>query len=140
MTDITLSGHAYRISRLGALTQFHLARKFAFVLFGLSSITDPKDATDQAEAFSRAICAMAGNLSDAEVNDSINLAFSAVSRQETNGAWAPVVTRDGKTLTYQDITMTDMLKLVWYVIKEHDLQSFFTVPRSASTEEAPQPA
>jgi len=128
MTEIEVNGNTYRIGKLSALNQFHLARKLSPAIASLGgavsslSSSEAPLAQDQwllaaLEPVSRVVAAMP----EADVNYVISLSLSVVQRQD-DSRWAQVQ-KNGQMM-YADIEMSTMFRLVVEVTKEN-LGSFF---------------
>jgi hypothetical protein len=112
MTEIELNGHKYRIGKLPAKAQFHIARRLLPLLSSLSDLTGGE--AKALEAIGRAI----GALSDAEADYVLFGLLRAVSRRIEGGGWSAVVAGEA-SLAYDDINMMTMLKLAGEVFREN---------------------
>lgn len=131
--EFEVNGIKYRVAKLDAMKQFHVARKLApiFSMFaehfgkapgGKASAAQDIDFMSVLGPLAEAI----GNLPDASAEFIINTCLDAVTRLDGAG-WAKVRTTQ---IMYPDIDMTVMLQLVWRVL-EANLSAFFSADRSA---------
>src|SRR5438045_2587326 len=121
----------YRISRLGAMQQFHVARRLAPLLTAFGDIAAAKKvATDNMLQAIKPIASVLSTMSDEDVEYIIQTCLSVCERkQEINAAnfvWANVQERTSKTICFQDIDMSIMVELTVAVIQEN-LGSFFPI-------------
>lgn len=127
-------GHVYRFGRLDAMKQFHVTRRLAGLLAGLSG-TLPQAATGGQPDPERLGMAALGPLADAlaKMDDDaaefvIHTCLGAVTRKQgKDGGWARVSV-DG-SLMFQDIGMPAMLTLVWHVLQGFLPDFFGALPR-----------
>lgn len=125
--ELEINEKTYKIGKLTAMQQFHIARRLAPALWalgaaanGAESITSLNDSSifgalgPVAEAISK--------MSDEDVNYVIQSCLGVVSRQEPKG-WARVQASNGH-LMFEDIDMATMMQITFAVIKEN-LGNFF---------------
>lgn len=129
MSIFKLNGHNYRIQRLDVFQCYDLASRLAPVC-GILAMS--KDRAAMIEGFPRALASLTGGMSSDERRNSLHIALAAVSRVEGDSV-VPVCV-DG-VMQYQDIEMTDMLRLVCEVLVVNKIIDFFSVPESKSTVE-----
>lgn len=152
MTELEISGNAYRINTMPAMTQFHVMRKLGPVLPGIvpmlaqAAAAIPHEGEGQGEGSAMAtvdgVAAIAiaaqplldglAAMADADAEYVINHCLSAVMRKDTGGKSWSAVHRDGVTM-FDDIDMSSSMQLVWAVLREN-YTAFF---RAASTALAP---
>lgn len=87
-----------------------------------------KDRTVLRKNFGKAFCAMTANMQAEDVESVNNLCLSSVMRLQSNNVWANVMVNG--QLMFVDISLNDMLDLIWHVIEEHRLVDFFDEPPS----------
>lgn len=107
--ELELDGHTYRIGKLDARAQFHIVRRLAPVLGELApALQGGKGGLDALPLIATAVA----KLSDADADYCIFGLLKVVHRKQPNGlGWGPVATEN--LLMYDDIGMTQMLKLAW---------------------------
>lgn len=150
MTELEISGNAYRINTMPAMTQFHVMRKLGPVLPGIvpmlaqAAAAIPHEGEGEGSAMATvdgvAAIAMAAqplldglaSMADADAEYVINHCLSAVMRKDTGGKSWSAVHRDGVTM-FDDIDMIGRMQLIWSVLREN-YAGFF---RAASTALAP---
>ncbi len=134
MSEIVINQKTYMVGRLTPKQQLHLARRLLPLFVGVAPALDldkglptiegstPKataelDLTSMAP-FVEALAQMSDEAVDAIVDPCL-----AVTSRKVGEAWAPVMPRPGQ-LMFQDMSVVDMLSLVWAVISEN-LGNFF---------------
>ncbi|WP_374572789.1 phage tail assembly chaperone [Phenylobacterium sp.] len=134
MEAIEIAGHTYKIGRLDARRQFHVARRLVPIMGALAGAL--QDATaNLLEALGPIGDAMAA-MPDTDADYVVSACLSTVERQIPGGAgWGPVQASNGG-LMYDDIDLATMLRLVAAVIREN-LGDFFSGLASMSGQEAP---
>lgn len=123
--EIEIKGKEYKAGRIDARKQFHIVRRLAPVMGGVSKGGDPIDA----------IAGAISSLSDADADYVVFGLLACVKRKQDNGlGWAPVC-RD-TSLMFDDIGMADMIQLAVLAFKEN-MSDFFDVVRSTLKEQQP---
>lgn len=121
--EIEISGHAYRLAKLDAMTQFHITRRLGGVL---AAIRGGADNGDILALLMQAI----GELSDADTEYVIGKCLTGCMRKQDGDAGWAAVYRHGQMI-FSDIAMPDMLRLTWATLQAN-LSDFFTSLRSGS--------
>lgn len=118
--ELELDGHTYRIGKLDARAQFHIVRRLAPVLGELApALQGGKGGLDALPLIATAVA----KLSDADADYCIFGLLKVVRRKQPNGlGWGPVATEN--LLMYDDIGMTQMLKLAWEALT-FNMSGFF---------------
>lgn len=120
MSDIAeIGGQKYRIGRIDARKQFHVARRLAPLLAGLGSLSG------KGEGFATAVAPLAEALSsmpDSDVDYVLDVCLGACQRVQPNGHAAPIMARG--ELMFEDIDMAQMVQIAIRVIQQN-LGSFF---------------
>jgi len=118
--ELELDGHTYRVGKLDARAQFHTVRRLAPVLGELApALQGGKGGLDALPPIATAVA----KLSDADADYCIFGLLKVVSRKQPNGlGWGPVSTEN--LLMYDDIGMTQMLKLAWEALT-FNMSGFF---------------
>ena len=117
---VEINGQSYRIGRLDAKKQFHVARRLAPLLAGLGGALK-----GEAKGFAEMVSPIAealAKMSDEDSDYVIDTCLAVVARQQGSD-WAGVMARNGG-LMFQDIDLPAMLRLAVAVI-QHNLGSFF---------------
>lgn len=121
MSDmIEVGGQQYRIGRLDAKKQFHVARRLAPLLAGLGGALQ-----GESKGFTQLVTPIAealSKMSDEDTDYVIDTCLAVVQRQ-SNNQWASVMVRNGG-LMFQDIDMAQMLQLTVAVV-QGNLGNFF---------------
>jgi len=115
MTEFTINGHTYKIGKLNALTQFHVARRIAPVVSGLGIFIEVAKADPLAAI--GPVAEAIGKMTDADSEYVIYTCLGAVQRKQpgVNLGWGPVTSSGG--LMYDDIDLPVMLQLVFHVLQ-----------------------
>ncbi|MFM0044125.1 phage tail assembly chaperone [Paraburkholderia sediminicola] len=116
---VEVGGHQYRIGRIDARKQFHVARRLAPLLAGMGG------APDRGEGFAAFLGPLSdalSGMSDEDVDYVLDACLGVCHRIQPSGHPAPVMTRSG--LMFEDIDMGQMIQLAIKVIQEN-LGGFF---------------
>jgi hypothetical protein len=126
--ETTLNGKQYRIGKLSAMKQFHVARRVAPALTGLVSAFGgaTADQADFAKALGPLVDAVA-KMPDADAEYVLGTCLSVVSRQTDPTTWAPVW-RD--QMVFDDIDLKTMVQLAAKVIQDNLGNTFGALPAS----------
>lgn len=120
MNDIVeVGGQKYRIGRIDARKQFHVARRLAPLLAGMS-------AGGQGEGFAAFIGPLTdalSGMSDEDVDYVLDVCLGVCQRIQSNGQGALVIARGG-SLMFEDMDMGQMIQLAVKVIQQN-LGGFF---------------
>ncbi|MBN3848623.1 hypothetical protein G3N58_17600 [Paraburkholderia sp. Ac-20342] len=123
MSDIVeIGGHKYRIGRIDARKQFHVARRLAPLLAGMSGALGA-DRGAGFGAFIGPLTEALSGMSDDDVDYVLDVCLGVCQRLQPNGQGAPVIARSGG-LMFEDIDMGQMIQLAVKVIQEN-LSGFF---------------
>ena len=128
MSDIIeINSVKYRIGRLDAFTQFHIARRLAPIqlAMGISAAELTQHASADESAIAAAIMGPIADIIAKMPQDDVDYILKAslgvVSRQQGE-SWARIFVSGG--LMFDDIRMKEMLRLTIAVIKEN-MDGFF---------------
>lgn len=128
MTSI-VDGNEYKAGKIDARKQFHIVRRLAPVMSGVAPV-----ASADGDVFSALANAMAA-LSDDDADYVLFGLLDCMTRKQASGlGWAKVTA--GKSLMFDDISMSAMLKIA-FIAFEENMQDFFAVVRSALSEANP---
>lgn len=149
MAEREVGGVGYRIERLDAMKQFHVARRIAPVLPALVAALpsepppNPEAAaegeapkglpavTDEFFAALGPLTEAVAKMPDEDANFIISTCLGVCLRANKHGTgWSPVMAPNGR-LMFQDIELPQMLQLTWAVIEEN-LGGFFAAMPSTS--------
>jgi hypothetical protein len=126
MSDIVeVGGQKYRIGRIDARKQFHVARRLAPLLAGMGSVPDKSAGF---AAFLGPLTDALSGMSDQDVDYVLDVCLGVCQRMQPNGHPAPVMVRGG--LMFEDIDMGQMIQLAVKVIQEN-LGGFFPAGAAA---------
>jgi hypothetical protein len=126
MNDIVeVGGQKYRIGRIDARKQFHVARRLAPLLAGMSGVPDKSAGF---AAFLGPLTDALSGMSDEDVDYVLDICLGVCQRLQPNGHPAPVMVRGG--LMFEDIDMGQMIQLAVKVIQEN-LGGFFPAGAAA---------
>lgn len=150
--EFEIKGQLYRSGKLDAFKQFHVARRLAPLLSGVSSVLKgsalppptqkhdgdksqseeappPAPAPDFADFLEPMADALA-HMPDADCDFILFTCLGAAQRQQGNG-WAKIVATGTRSLMFEDIDMGVMINITLKVIQEN-LGSFFSDPAASS--------
>lgn len=117
---VEINGQSYRIGRLDAKKQFHVARRLAPLLAGLGGALK-----GEAKGFAEMVAPIAealAKMSDEDTDYVIDTCLAVVARQQGEGFQSVMVKGGG--LIFQDIDLPAMLQITVAVIQQN-LGSFF---------------
>jgi hypothetical protein len=115
MNDIVeIGGQKYRIGRIDARKQFHVARRLAPLLAGMSGLTKGGGF----DALVGPLTAAISGMSDEDVDYVLDACLGVCQRIQPNGQGAPVIARSGGMM-FEDIDMGQMVQLAVKVIQEN---------------------
>lgn len=128
MAVVEIGGRRYSIGKIPPMTQFHIARRLAPMVAGGAALIDVIDAVtrddvplnEAAEVLKnlQPVAEALAKMPDADAEYVVNHCLLVVSRQEEPaGNWAPVQPQLGMMMM-ADMTMPDMLRLAFEVIKD----------------------
>lgn len=121
-----LNGHEYRIGKLDAFKQLHIARRLAPLMAGMVKAFSASDGEDALDLAAVPIAEAIAQMSDADVEYVTKTCLRAVKRIDSGKALDMMV---GEDLRYQDIDLATMLQLTVAVVKDN-LGSFFLTGQS----------
>lgn len=147
--EFEVGGQTYRTTKMNTFVQFHLARRVAPLMIPIAARLGEGGDLRQALAgsdgepmmqFAVPIIEAIGTMSDTDAENIIFPCLAVVQRR-TGPAWSGVLAGGGlgaQAMMFDDISLPDMLQLVWKVL-EVNLQAFFHAVPSASGEPAVAP-
>lgn len=137
--DFEINGKQYRSGKLDAFKQFHVARRLAPLLSGVSSAVKTEGATPAAEGettapapkrdfadFLEPMADAIAHMPDADCDYILFTCLGAVQRQEGT-SWAKLVAPGNRSLMFDDIDMGVMINITLKVIQDN-LGNFFSAP------------
>lgn len=107
--EFELDGHTYRVGKMNAMGQFHLARRLMPLLAAAGAGAMDQVKTDPFAAMA-SIAESVASLPDAEAEYIISAALGIVQRR-AGEAWAKVWSQSGG-LMFEDISLSSMLQIV----------------------------
>ena len=129
MTEIEVGGQLYRIGKLDAFKQFHVARRLAPIqlAMGLSAgemMAKGAEANETAMlgAIMGPIAEIVAKMPEDDVNYILRTCLAVCTRSQGENKWARVMV--DANLMFADIDMTHMMRLTIEVVKEN-LGGFF---------------
>lgn len=129
--EFAIDGVHYRTTRLSAMDAFHVARRFSMAIFMLAQL---KERTP--DAMARSLVASSSGIPQNDADFVMSKCMATCSRQVTGGAYAPLAASTGD-LMYNDLSLMTLMKILYYVLEDNSLISFFTIPPSATEVESP---
>ena len=127
--EIELNGQKYRVSRVDAIQQFHVARRLApiQIRMGVSGAEMAKRGADADEVTMMAaimgpIADMVATMPEADVNYIINMAMNNTLREQGGGKWARVMVNE--KMMFADIGVPQLMRLTIAFVQEN-LGGFF---------------
>jgi hypothetical protein len=135
MAEREIAGVSYRIDKLDAMKQFHVARRLAPVMGKLAgNIGADKDA--DLFAMLGPVSEAVAEMRDEDANYVISTCLSVCSRPNPHGTgFSPVAAPNGRIM-FQDVELPQMLQLVWAVIEENLGGFFAAIPSISAAPEA----
>lgn len=132
MIDIPIGEHLYRIGRLNAMQQWHVARRWMPVAIAMGSgVMNAAEAADDAAAGDALITVLGAmtdalaKMSDADSDFVINTCLG-VCQIKQGEQYAPVRSAAGGIM-FDFIDVSTLMRLTMAVIKEHRLGDFMSV-------------
>lgn len=132
MSDLTIGDQTYRIGKLNAMQQWHVARRWMPVAMatgvGLMNASCAEDDTAAGDAMMTMLSGMTdalAKMSDADSDYVVKSCLSVCQRKQGE-QFAPVCAGGGGIM-FEDIDVSVMMRLVLAVIKEHRLGDFMSV-------------
>lgn len=137
-TDVTVGGQTYRVGRLDAMKQFHVARKLAPVITTLGGMSDVVRSLKGGEAAGgielaslRPVMDALASMPEADCEFILGTCLAAVQRKSDGGTgWTPIWNAGAKRLQFEDIGLTGMLEITAAVLRSN-LGNFFPAAPSA---------
>lgn len=120
-SDLPLDGQVYRIGKMDAMTQFHVARRIGPIMASVTESAQAGGEFNLLDVMATAAQVIA-KMSDDDVEYVIARCLSVVGRIQPDGRAAAVWR--GKSLMFNDIQMPAMVRLSVEVVKEN-LGPFF---------------
>lgn len=149
MAQFRIGNNDYSTERMDAVTQFHVSRRIGPLIAELAPVfalqmrvedfvsvlmSDIKWSTDLLKSVAKELSKM----DDVELNYVLSRSLSKVVRHEMNPSTGEVAARvsvwntSANKLQYSDVTMPQMIQMVWHVLREN-LEDFSLDLPSASS-------
>ncbi len=141
MTEVTVDGHTYRVGKLDAKTQFHVARRLGPAVLAVGAPllgmlgAERKAETSDLLALAGPVAQAMALMSDADANYVIDRCMSVVARQQED-RWAPVATATG-VFMFQDMEWVTLVRLTVEVLRENLGNFFQTAPDAGPSSASP---
>lgn len=133
--ETTIKGKTYRAGRMDARRQFHVVRRLAPLLSGLTDLAALK--SDPMAALGP-LAETIATMKDEDADYVLDACLEVTERQQAAGGWAKVM-RHG-SLMFEDLDMADMLRLAGAALVEN-LGGFFDgLPRRSAPPPPPRKA
>lgn len=133
--DFEVGGRKFKLNKIDAFKQFHIARRLGPVLGELipvaqkfSKLNDDQMKEDQFELLAPVLNGLA-RLSDEDSNRVLLGLCSAVEMQQSTGNWARVATDAG--LMFQDLELSVLLQIAGRAF-QYNMASFFALAPQVS--------
>lgn len=131
MTEIEIEGHRYRVEKMNALTQLHVARRLgpALLVVGISLETlraGMRIHIGDLIASAGPVMEVVSKMPEEDFNYVLFSCLRVVRRQQGE-AWAPLVDAQGQRLMFADLDFVALLGLAIEVLKEN-LGNFLREP------------
>jgi hypothetical protein len=134
--DFQVGEHTYRAGRLIARTQFHVVRRLGTVVSAFGAVL-PFLKGSAPIAVVEPLLKAIGEMKEEDADYVLSKCLAVVQRVTPEGAF-PIQAGNDR-LTYEDISMPEMVQIVWHVL-ESNLKSFSSAFPFAGTERAEAPA
>lgn len=126
---VEIKNQGYEIGSLPALTQFHVVRRLAPMIGAVGMDAATLKSAASLKDFSEFIAPVVDQLARMTDEDANYVIFSCLAvvkrKAASDGSLARVVASDGRSLMFDDIDMTVMVRLVVEVLKV-SLSGFFS--------------
>jgi hypothetical protein len=128
VSEVTVGEHRYRIDKLDAMKQFHVARRLVPVLAAFTKIGDNFQQAKAGGVQNVGVAAMLpiaeaiSHMSDVDSEYIVNTCMAAVFKFDSE-RWHPMMIQGA--FVYQNTTMADLVKLTSEVIMDN-LGDFFS--------------
>lgn len=131
--EVIINGGAYRVGKLSAKTQFHIARRLAPVLLAFlqkqgSGSPEELKKIDPFELLSGPVVQALADLKDEDCDFVLDNCLAVCQRQR-DGGWSFIVLKG--VYMHQDLDLPTLLELTAATI-QHNMESFFPTARPAS--------
>ena len=121
-----IKGKTYRSGRMDARRQFHVLRRLAPLLSGLTDLAALKaDPLAAIGPLAETVAAM----KDADMDYVLDACLEVTERKQTAGGWAKVMV--GGSLMFEDLDMADMLRLAGAALQENMAGFFDALPQAS---------
>lgn len=116
--EVTVGGVNYRSVKMDAFKQFHVIRRMGPLFPNIAGfLTEAKKEDSDKMLQAGYIAAALGRLSDPDANFILNNCLATCQRQQGT-VWANLTDASG-SLMFSDLSMPDMLELVWKVLEDN---------------------
>lgn len=122
--EFTVNGENYKASKLPAIKQFHIVRRFAPLLAGLNGNSNP------IEGIMNGI----GGLSDEDANYILFGLLSCVEREQPGHGWAKVKNPTADILQFVDIDLGAMFQIATKAFQENFASFLDALPSALNAE------
>lgn len=135
--EFLLGERRYKMRKISTFEAMNLARKLVISLGWLSAVEqapyDEANPEPLERRFAKAMAASLSSLDNADVEFAVNLCLSTVTRLVQGSGWVPVIA--AKNTLLDEISLDEMMLIVWHVLKYNGLIDFFSSAPSKSIEQ-----
>ena len=117
MSELSIDGFDYRTGRLNAKQQFHIARRLAPLIAGISAADAEAGADNTALVFEN-LAKTLSSLTDKDCDYVLGLCMSVVTRK-SGDRYAPVWNKQIDQPVFDDLTLPAMMQLAFAVIQDN---------------------
>lgn len=136
MSEVEITSNTYRIGRLNAFAQFHIARRIAPLLQSLgTAVMDlPRGGAGDDDTMKSLgpIAEALAKMSDEDCNYVLHACLSVCQRKQQGGQWARVQAPNGAGLMFEDIGLAELMQIALATIQENLSNFFPAAPASVS--------
>lgn len=140
--DKSINGQNYRIGKLPARTQFHVARRLMPLLTSLENLPAlmalvkdkemaPRDAAAIFESALTPLAKVLAKMPDEDLDYIINSCFGVCARLTADGKPQPLLAMDGVQFMFADIQLPQMIEICLATVEEN-MGNFFDLIPAAS--------
>lgn len=127
MIDVDIDGKIYRVGKMSARDQFHVMRRIAPLLAGLSeALGSSNGGSDGLLSAIGPVTEALAKMSDSDTNYVLDKCLGVCLRKTDQGTWAKVMASNGEPM-FSDMDVATLLNLTREVLQEN-LSSFFREP------------
>lgn len=118
--DFELDGNTYRAAPMPTRTQLHVSRRLApFLTHTLTAVRSAMESgkLDIASSLT-GIAEALSQMSDADCDFIMDSTLALVRREQGDGLWSPIFNAKARTMQFEDIGLSTMLKITAEVVQQ----------------------